>query len=212
MQQQKDEVVAPYSLHCKWDTEYSNQSLKKQTHFRYFSLRVISFRKQNIPFRFIAKHAKLNFFSRYFALLIFVSVSLRFTSRNEGHPITHTTGQLQLSIVIDTAESRSVVSLSGFCFLLGMVVHQPFSLFLRPFILFYVNLCAHLETQSLWLKCFDLWQAGYNPTGSLLISLGSIEIVAFCIGRIFVQRMVNRTLCLVPIDPCVVQYHSAMWL
>ena len=99
-----------------------------------------------------------------------------------------------------------------FLFLLGMVVHQPFSLFLRPFILFYVNLCAHLETQSLWLKCFDLWQAGYNPTGSLLISLGSIEIVAFCIGRIFVQRMVNRTLCLVPIDPCVVQYHSAMWL
>ena len=156
---------------------------KKTNSFWYFWLRVISFRKQNIPFRFIAKHAKLNFFSRYFALLIFVSVSLRFTSRNEGHPITHTTGQLQLSIVIDTAESRSVVSLRGFCFLLGMVVHQPF--FLRPFILFYVNLCAHLETQSLWLKCFDLWQAGYNPTGSLLISLGSIEIVAFCIGRIF---------------------------
>ena len=32
-------------------------------------------------------------------------------------------------------------------FLLGMVVIQPFSLFLRPLFVQYVNLCAHLKTQ-----------------------------------------------------------------
>ena len=49
-------------------------------------LRIVSFRIHKIPFRLKAKQAKLTFF-RYFALLIFAFVSLRFASKqNEGTP------------------------------------------------------------------------------------------------------------------------------
>ena len=58
------------------------------TYFRYFSLRIISFGIQNIPFRLKAKQAKLIFFSRYFASLIFASVSLQ--SEMRGHPTSNT--------------------------------------------------------------------------------------------------------------------------
>ena len=52
--------------------------------FSVFLLRIILFRIQKIPIRF---KAKLTFFSRYFASLIFAFVSLRFASkRNEGTP------------------------------------------------------------------------------------------------------------------------------
>ena len=77
--------------------------------------------------------------------------------------------------------------------------HYPFY-FLHFFV--YVNLCAHFETQWLQLECLHLWQAGYSLTGSLHTSQGSIEMVAFCIGRLLVQSVVNKILCLVPPNPC----------
>ena len=52
-------------------------------YFRYFSLRIISFRIQKIPFRFKAKQAKLTFFS----LFRFAHFCFRFASfEMRGHP------------------------------------------------------------------------------------------------------------------------------
>ena len=59
-------------------TEFLVQNFR---YFRYFSLRIISFRIQKILFRFKAKQAKLTFFSRYFTSLIFAFDSLRFASK-----------------------------------------------------------------------------------------------------------------------------------
>ena len=53
-------------------------------YFRYFSLCIISFSIQTIPFRFKAKQAKLTLFFRYFASLIFASFSP--PSEMWGHP------------------------------------------------------------------------------------------------------------------------------
>ena len=85
----------------------------------------------------------------------------------------------------------------------GHVLHWLFSLCLHPLFVQFVNLCAHLDIQLLYLECLLFVQAGYGPTGSLHTSLVSIEMVAFCIGSHSVQSVVKRILCLVPPDPCL---------
>ena len=64
------------------------------TYFRGFSIRIISFCIQNVPFRFELKHAKptLLFAILHRSFLLFRFASLRFTSpRSEmrGHPISN---------------------------------------------------------------------------------------------------------------------------
>ena len=61
--------------------------IKFETSFRYFSLRIISFRTPNFPFRFIAKQAKLTF---CFAIsLRSFSLPFRFKAKG-GDTLGHT--------------------------------------------------------------------------------------------------------------------------
>ena len=87
-----------------------------------------------------------------------------------------------------------------------MVVLQQFFLFLRSLFAQYVNLCAHLETQCLfidWKLTFVASRIQSDWLPSYLPIIVSIEIVCFCIVGLAVWRMVNRILRLVPPDPLV---------
>ena len=64
------------------DFRYLHFSVQYFRYFRYFSLRIISFRIQKIPFRFKAKQAKLTFFSLFrFAHFRFRFASFRFQAK-----------------------------------------------------------------------------------------------------------------------------------
>ena len=87
-------VVTYYTIFIKKLNQFCAEILLFifETYFRYFSLRIISFRTPNFPFRFIAKQEKLTFcfaislrsFSLRSFSLPFRFVSLR--SKMWGHP------------------------------------------------------------------------------------------------------------------------------
>ena len=113
------------------------------------------------------------------------------------------------SIFIAARFSSGIVNI--FCFFsnivfFGMVVLQQFFLFLRSLFAQYVNWCAHLETQCLfidWKLTFVASRIQSDWLPSYLPIIVSIEIVCFCIVGLAVWRMVNRILRLVPPDPLV---------
>ena len=89
-----------------------------------------------------------------------------------------------------------------------MVVGRPFSLFPSVHFLCSLKLYVYIWTSSSYSLSVHLCQAGCSLTGSLYTSLVSIEMAAFYIGSLSVQSLVNRILCLVPLDPCAMpQFH-----